>query len=98
MDLNYNTVAIMNLSSKMICPSCGKEMGNGGCTLGPTVSYKRTCTCGMQVLCVPMQKGYRYTVSLSNDEIEEERRLAKQKVDECEKALDEARRTLEHIS
>lgn len=88
----------MNLSATMICPKCGNDMKMGGCRIGGTVTtYNRVCDCGMAIMCVPMREEYRYTISLSNEVIEEKRREAREKVNECQKALDQAKRELSNI-
>lgn len=88
----------MNLSAKMICPNCGKDMYNNGCQIGGTITtYTRKCDCGMAILCVPMKDKYSYSVRLHNEELDEKRRLAERKVRECEEALDKAKRDLQYI-
>lgn len=88
----------MNLSELMLCPSCGKEMGNGGCRLGTGLTtYTRNCTCGCSILCVPMEKDKHYEVRMTDDAYDEQRRKSELKVKECRKALEEAERELKYL-
>lgn len=88
----------MNLSHKMNCPACGKEMGNGGCNLGGELNtYNRTCSCGCTILCVPMKTGKHYKVTLVDDLYEKKYRELQLKVKECRAALERAEKELNNL-
>ena len=88
----------MDLSAKMECPNCGHNMKSGGCQIGgPITTYNRICDCGMSIMCVPMTDKYSYTIRLHNIELDEKRRQAELKIQECEKELDNAKRALKYL-
>ena len=71
---------------KMICPSCGENMGGAGGQFGGRVTVaKFKCECGTALMVIPMTKEYEYSVSATTDE---DRRDRSKKYDDFEREID----------